>query len=477
MAESNAEWGELASYDNELAEVWDGFERLPEAGSNPLLDKFCETKQIDIPALVRVGAKLSNYDVIAFAFPGGIKYRDMVTGSRWSYTGSVWQHLKIIKVGAERSDKVVVCEGETDAARLTMLYDIDVAVLPAGAKNFPPQYADDIESYSQVLVGLDNDQAGEDGSALILERVPTAQRFAPPETFNDWCEVDDAPPLPAIPEPPAPMPDIVFGAGLQNLEVPDITSWFENAVLPIGGSLLLHGWSKSFKSWMALDMLSALAQGSDWACFEPTEEPCKVAVIQAEIPWPYLKERTDMMRAAASEPELWDENFGVWRPQMRVELAAGNTKHEDAILTGLLHYGIQVVLFDPVRRFIGAGDMNSEQDVRRLLGFFERIQREGITVVFVHHNSKERRKGGADLADATGSGAFGGDPDTIVSVALPDGRTLNDPERDLHFTIRNAPAVSPRSMELRDDGQIVYGSGTTVGDEEAQEHETHQPSI
>ena len=38
MAESNDAWGELSAYDKELADAWHGFETLPDAGENLVLD-------------------------------------------------------------------------------------------------------------------------------------------------------------------------------------------------------------------------------------------------------------------------------------------------------------------------------------------------------------------------------------------------------------------------------------------------------
>jgi hypothetical protein len=196
---SNSAWGDLAEHDDELGEVWDGYERLPDAGVNDALDAFLESKRLDHAALVRVGARLAGPTVLAFGFPGGIKYRDMEDGRRWTSAGAEFTKLKIVRSGASRSDTVIVAEGETDGARLTMLFDCDVAVLPAGAKRFHQSFADQLQPYERVLVGLDNDEAGDVGAAKIAELVPQAVRFAPPGV-NDWCALPlDAEP-PELPE-------------------------------------------------------------------------------------------------------------------------------------------------------------------------------------------------------------------------------------------------------------------------------------
>lgn len=457
MGESNESWGELASYDTELAEVWDGFDRLPEEGEHEALDAFVERKRLSIVALIRIGARLSAENVLAFAFRGGIKYRDIVTDRRWSYFGSEWHAMKLVRAGADQSSSVIICEGETDGARLTELYDSDVAIMPGGAEYFPPEYAKQLAEYEIVLIGLDQDSAGDRGAERIVERLPQAIRFAPPE--SDWCDTpdQDAPPVPTA----APVQDqlLVTAGDLMELEEPDVVSWFEHALLPVGGLLILHGASKSYKSFLALDILAQLAQGQDWCLFEPTEEQCRVAVIQYEIPWPYYRKRVVDMHRHAREPGLFRENFLTWQPIRRPELIAGNLAQEDYVIRSLLDAKIQVLLLDPIRRAARGSDFNEEKDVSKMLRFFERLQTEGITVVSTHHDNKgAEERGGGDPLGMTGSGAFTGDPDTIISVALPRHEDRRSPRRNLYFLFRNASALGARGMEIQDDTSLLYST-------------------
>lgn len=471
MGESNGSWGELAEHDDELASAWDGFARLPEPGEHPAIDAFVERKRLTIGSLVRVGARLADDNVLAFAAPGGIKFRDIVSDRRWSYAGSEWREMKIIR---RDSATCLVAEGETDGARLSDGYpDCDVAIMPAGAGYFPDTYAAQLARYDRVLVALDTDAAGERGATAILERVAQAERFAPPA--NDWCEATELPPLPPAPDHPRIEAQMLVSAGdLLDLEPPSVVSWFENALLPVGGQLVIHGWAKSFKSFLALDLMAALAQGQPWSGFEPTEEPCKVAVAQYEIVWAYYQQRVRQLRAQAPEPELFDENFMTMTPLRRPPLVAGNTEQEDAVLKALTDASVSVFLLDPIRRATGFADLNSEQDVRPLLNFFARLQDNGITVVTCHHDNKTAaRSGGGDPLGMTGAGAFAGDADTIVSVAVPKGSTLDQPRRNLYFTLRNAPGVTPRGFEMSEGG-LVY-STTPHGD--GMESDDSGPSI
>jgi hypothetical protein len=168
VGESNGQWGDLAEGSDELAEVWDQFDKLPDHGVNDALDAFCARKRIDVGSLARLGTRLATPTTLAFAFPGGIKYRDMETGRRWTYNGSEFTKLKVIRSSTEHSGTVILAEGETDGARLSMLYpQVDVAVLPAGAKRFTEGFAAQLHDYTVILVATDRDAAGDAGLEKI----------------------------------------------------------------------------------------------------------------------------------------------------------------------------------------------------------------------------------------------------------------------------------------------------------------------
>lgn len=463
MAESNREWGALAAHDQEFADAWDSYDRLPEAGENHALDVLCQEKHITIASLLRQGARLADLTVLAFAGSKGIKFRDMVTGRRWSRIGSEWPEVKLIRAGAEATERVIVCEGETDGGWLSENYDCDVAIQQAGAEAVTEHMAQQLEGYRQVLIALDRDDAGEKGYVKWRGHLPDSTERLVPADEGDWADQEQGagPTLPEIRESEnADLPILVAASDLLELEVPEQASWFEHDLLPIGGLLILHGWIKSFKSFLTLDMMGALAQGAEWAGFEPTEESTKVAVIQYEIPWPYYRQRVHLLKGYAREKALFDENFFTYSPLRRPDLIAGNTKQEDKVLTDLLNAGIQVVALDPIRRLSGSIDMNSEQEVRRVLGFFARIQDNGMTVVTTHHDSKESAKHhGGEALGMTGSGAFGGDPDSIVSIELPRGDAYNSStRRNMNFLLRNAPAPAPRGMEINEEGKLSYST-------------------
>lgn len=473
MGDSNGAWGTLES--DELKDQFDQYERLPERGSNPALDAFVDRKHVTIESLVKIGARIAPPNVLVFAFPGGIKFRDIVTDARWSYVGSEFSKLKIVHAGRESANTVILAEGESDAARLTMLYPTaDVAMLPAGAdpRPYAANYAAQLNEYELALLAFDPDAAGDNGLKLLspLIQIPWKRWVSPGDDGQDWCDWEgEAPALPSPEEVQLPIEQrlLVTARELLSIEPPEIESYYEQALLPVGGQMILHGALKSFKSFLAFDAAAALSQAQPWMGFESIDEPVKVAVMQFEIPWVYYQKRVALLRETAKYPDLFDENFLTWTPLARPRVRAGNKATEDAVLTALDKAGVQVFIFDPIRRGTGAVDLNAEKDVRAVLEFFERIQNMGIAVIATHHDNKAgARAGGGDPLDMTGSGAFGGDADSIVSVALPKGHDLASNERNLHYLLRNAPSPSAKSMKM---GERIEYRSWPIGVEEEED--------
>lgn len=465
MGNSNSEWGELAAFSSAMAEVADGFSPLPEPGQNAALDALCKRKNLTVNDLVRVGARMKDNITLAFLYGTGIKYRQLTDDKRWAHFGSEFPHMKIVPSQGGNHDTILIAEGETDGAKLSSLYDADVAILPAGARRWTDGYAAQLQDYQLVLVALDNDEAGREGTAKVRMSVPNAVPFPPPESYNDWCAIEDEslfPPLPTEAPEPDPSTQLWVPAGtMLELPEPNITSYYENALLPVGGLAIVHGWAKSFKSFVCFDMMSMLAQGQPWALFEPTEEPVKVLVVQYEIPWPFYRQRVLQMQDRAPERELFDQHYYTWTPLARPRIKAGDKKAEDFFVRNVVESGCQVVLMDPIRRAAGDADMNSEQDVRRMLSLFERLNAEGITVVATHHDNKASVKGGGgDPAAMTGSGAWVGDPDTIISIELPEGEDHRTSlKRTMNFTLRNAPMIGSRAFTMTDHGIEYHNEG------------------
>ena len=466
-------WYDLSERDD-LAEAFDSYKPLPDSGQSQILDGFLASKNLTHQSLLRLGARLSDDTVLAFPYEVGIKYRDIVTGRRWAYHDSRFKRLKIVRHGADPTARVLLAEGETDAAWLAANYPLDVAVLPAGALKWTDEFRHQLDNYEVVYVALDNDEAGEKGARQILSTLKNGVRVRP--KAKDWCEANEIVPLPEPDERP---PDMVFGRLSDKIEIPEIRSWFTNALLPIGGLMIIHGREKSFKSWLALDMGRALATGTAWSGFEMEHDPGRVAVVQFEIPLGYFSDRIDLLYLnckSDTERDNFNLNFGVVTPVTGVRFNVNRTEDQEELTRILVENKINILIFDPVRRAMRGANMNVEHELDKMLGFFEELNHRGITVVACHHDNKGDRRGG-DPLDMTGSSRFAGDPDTIVNIELPKGKRVESPERNVSFLTRNAPSPAARSFRMdADTGLLIYNDRLLEEDDDGHD-DANLPAI
>jgi hypothetical protein len=227
MGGSNENWGRLASEDPATAELWDQGTPLPDKGANALFDALLDAKHITRSALARTGCRMAEDNCLIWAWPGGAKWRRLDTGRRWNSLSPQWHRAHIMEPFDGRpGDVLLVAEGETDAARLSVLYQFAaVAVLPLGADYLPRELPAQAAEYSAVYACYDADEAGDHGAAKLLAAVPQAVRHRPPESEegDDWCALPLDAEAPPLPKPPDACGSIVFEdfAGLLEAGVPD----------------------------------------------------------------------------------------------------------------------------------------------------------------------------------------------------------------------------------------------------------------
>lgn len=454
MSESNGTWGAAAS--DELREAIDNLDPLPPPGEVEPLDLFLTSKNITHAGLLRVGVRWSPPFTLVYLGPGYVKYRDLSTGRRWtSIEHRDFSRLRVVHHdGRSDAEVCLIAEGETDAAWLSEHYTgCDVAILPSGSESFQESHVAQVAGYKQIIAMTDNDRAGIAGAARIQGLLPVTQVLHP--TAKDWCEQNEIVELPPLEEQPRLFVSLRV---LREMEIPEVLSYFDNAILPIGGQAMIHGWAKSYKSYLAFDLAACLAQGVEWCGFEFTGgEPAKVGIVQYEIKFPYYKQRMAQLYEAATYPGLLDDNYFTFKPLIYPDLKAGNQAQLEVLMREIEAAEIQVIVIDPIRQTLSGADMNSEQDASMLRNLVEPIKSMGVSVVLTHHDNKAAgRQGGGDPLGMTGSGAFAGDADTIISVSVPKEMTVKDCYRNLDFTLRNAPAPATRSMRFTEDERLAY---------------------
>lgn len=80
---------------------------------------------------------------------------------------------------------------------------------------------------------------------------------------------------------------------LLSLEQPKILYYLENQLLSYGGSMFIYGRAGSFKSFLAIELMYALATGKRWLIYNTIGTPIKSLMMQAEQVEPMWQDRMD----------------------------------------------------------------------------------------------------------------------------------------------------------------------------------------
>jgi putative DNA primase/helicase len=203
---------------------------------------------------------------------------------------------------------------------------------------------------------------------------------------NDYAQREGTDALGALVEgataPPKPKPRYkLLGADdLRNL--PPL-KWRVCSVLPAAGLAGLYGPSASGKSFLALDMAAAIAEGSRWFDCRVEAAPVVYAALEGEAGF---KLRVAAWEAYQGRPlpaglYMVLQPFNLTEPQDVADLAA-------VIPAGA------VLFIDTLNRAAPTADENSSKDMGEILSAAKQLQNTvGGLVVMVHHTGKDTTKG------------------------------------------------------------------------------------
>ena len=159
--------------------------------------------------------------------------------------------------------------------------------------------------------------------------------------------------------------------------------WRIRGVLPAAGLAGLYGPSASGKSFLALDMAAAIAEGSRWFGHRTEAAPVVYAALEGEAGF-------------RVRVEAWEVHRGRSLPQ-RLHLVLQAFKLTDLQdvrdLAAVIPQGA-VVFLDTLNRAAPTSDENSSKDMGEILEAAKLLQSlTGCLVVLVHHTGKDSTKG------------------------------------------------------------------------------------
>jgi putative DNA primase/helicase len=309
-------------------------------------------KKLNLP-----GGDMTGVFTVGELVPGGVAYIVEGIGAAWA----CWQATgaaAVVCFGASNMGKVAKALRQQDpSARLVLVPDVGqegkaqaiAADVGAAVAAMPDSEANNFDA---------NDLGQRDGLdvlALLLEAATEPTKPAPRYKLLNSADLAALPPL----------------------------AWRVRGVLPAVGLAGLYGPSASGKSFLALDMAAAIAEGQRWFDCRVESAPVVYAALEGEAGF--------KLRAQA-----WEAHKGRTLPaglHMVLQPFKLTDPRDVNDLAAVVPAGA-VVFLDTLNRAAPTADENSSKDMGEILEAAKRLQSlTGGLVVLVHHTGKDTTKG------------------------------------------------------------------------------------
>jgi RecA-family ATPase len=250
-------------------------------------------------------------------------------------------------------------------------------------------------------------------------------------------------------------------------------------ILPARGKMIIGGEPKTNKSFVAINLMLALAQQrpvfnavykSGQPVF-PVMKPCRVLYIEMELGDYGLQGRLKNILGGADPSDI-----GLFIKSRDAAMRLDTPEGEELIRAQVAEVNPDVVVFDPLAKF-HLQDENSAQE----MGFVMRvsdhlIQDFNTSIIFVHHlgkqNQENPRRGGDRLR---GSSAVFADVDTMVELDRLSGEQVKEPIIRLSMELRCGEPIEPLFFKRLLSGEVLWmGSEFVWGGSEREYKPAHK---
>ena len=181
--------------------------------------------------------------------------------------------------------------------------------------------------------------------------------------------------------------------------------WLVDGIFPQGLSVMF-GAPKAGKSYLALSMAWSIATGQPWFSRNRGREPQQVLYLAGEGVGD-LRLRAE---ALLEHTNIHPGGRLSWWP---VSLQLSNATDAARLRLEVEKIGAKVVIVDTWARYAGVRDENDAAQTQQAVNALEALTREGVSVVVVHHASKQ--------GVMRGSSALAGAVEAAVRVEINDG--------------------------------------------------------
>ena len=237
----------------------------------------------------------------------------------------------------------------------------------------------------------------------------------------------------------------ISGLDLMSRDIPPLGAMLGRGLIVDGGLTLVVGHSGLGKTFLALQLMRAVAQGSEWLDTYWTDpDGRRVGLLELEMPESSIK-----ARVAPIAGEWLRATSFLCMPDFPVDLTQRET--QDEIIAWVRSQRIDMLIMDPANRLHGL-DENKATDMALFMAGCHRVRaKTGVSLVVLHHVTKTIQD--LKTAEATprtmvlqmvrGSGRLGNDPDTIIGLLEAPGNRVK-----LVFA-KTRHAETPSEIHLR----------------------------
>jgi len=241
------------------------------------------------------------------------------------------------------------------------------------------------------------------------------------------------------------------GFDLSRTEFKQEQFWISNGLLPKKGFVLLAAHKGRGKTTLALQMCLKLIQGDTTFLrdFEIKDSPGKILYCYAENEPAELKLIKETQEQSIGIKLTREQNEKlIFQPRTRLDLVdPGSIAVFGAALDILKP---DIVIFDPVHRFLAGQDINKLQNINKFFDVLTGINKECLWFFVSHLRKPSSQDTGSTIYKVMGSSAFVNNCDTVITLDRAD------PHRDplcslMEITTRRARLIEDTYIRLNEE--------------------------
>lgn len=226
---------------------------------------------------------------------------------------------------------------------------------------------------------------------------------------------------------------------------PQLSPVLIDGVLRQGHKMLISGPSKAGKSFALMRLAIGIAEGMAW--FGSKCKQGRILYLNMEIDHASCVDRfLKIYKALGLTFNIHQANIDIWPLR---GFSRPLSEMTDLIIEEAGSGKYAAIVIDPLYKLMD-GDENSNSDISRMVGNFDRIAREtGAAVIYAHHFAKGTGGDKAVIDRAAGAGTFARDPDAILTMTQLDIDNPAHPEQTawrIEYVLREFPNKEPVSV-------------------------------